>query len=112
MPRKEEHLLSNYEKFKLRNTQKELGNIQKLIRKTVSTQTIDFTRVILFITQKIYFFLSCTQNNSFNQKASMFGIEENDSAHPIFENNPKKGPSKTQILMPINGQHRVTDKVF
>ena len=46
-------------------------------------------------------------------KASMFGIEENQpTTHPIFENNPKKGPSKAHILMPINGQHRVTDKVF
>ena len=45
VPRKEEHLLTNYEKFKLKTTQKELGNIQKLTRKTVATQTIDFTRV-------------------------------------------------------------------
>ena len=47
VPRKEEHLLTNYEKLKLKNPQKELGNIQKLIRKTVATQTIDFTRVNL-----------------------------------------------------------------
>ena len=44
----------------------------------------------------------------------MFGVEDNEASniHPIFENNPKRGPTKTQVLMPINGQHRVTDKVF
>lgn len=89
VPRNEEHLLTNFEKSKLNNPRKELGSIQKLIKKTVATQTIDFTR------------------------ASMFGIEENsNNQHPIFDSNVKKGPSKTQILMPINGQHRVTDKVF
>lgn len=45
VPRKEEHLLTNYEKLKLSGPQKELGTLQKVTRRTVSTQTIDFTRV-------------------------------------------------------------------
>ena len=45
VPRKNEQILSNYEKMKLGHPQKELDSLKKLTRKTVGTQTIDFTRV-------------------------------------------------------------------
>ncbi len=45
VPRKNEQILSNYEKIKLGHPQKELDSLKKLTRKTVGTQTIDFTRV-------------------------------------------------------------------
>jgi hypothetical protein len=51
-------------------------------------------------------------------QASIFGVEGADAlkaeqpTHPIFENRERKKPAKSQILMPLNGQQRVTDKVF
>ncbi|CAF0843075.1 unnamed protein product [Brachionus calyciflorus] len=88
VPRENDHIFTNYEKMKFIYPRKELNNLQKLIKKSVSTQTVDFT------------------------KASIFGIDSEDQVHPIYENRARVAPTKTQILMPINGQQRVTDKVF
>lgn len=114
MPRKSEHLYSNYEKMKFLNPKKELGILQKLTKKTVSTQTIDFTKVpILAQLQRILIKNFNSNLTKYKKKqASLFGVDSEDQVHPIYENRDRHGPSKTHILMPINGQQRVTDKVF
>lgn len=105
VPRESEHILTNYEKMKFIYPRKELNNLQKLIRKSVATQTVDFTKVL--IKEK---YLETIILNLL--KASIFGIEPETDIHPIYESNSRIGPTKAQILMPINGQQRVTDKVF
>ena len=44
VPKQTEHLLTNVEKSKLKN-QTELRSLQKLTKRTIGTQTIDFTKV-------------------------------------------------------------------
>ena len=44
VPKQNEHLLTNVEKSKM-TVQKELRNLQKLTKRTIGTQTIDFTKV-------------------------------------------------------------------
>ncbi len=45
VPKQNEHLLSNLEKSKLNSSMKERDQVQKVTKRTVATQTIDFTRV-------------------------------------------------------------------
>jgi hypothetical protein len=47
VPRQADILFTNYEKNKLFGSQKQLGSIQKLTRKSVATQTLDLSRVII-----------------------------------------------------------------
>ena len=52
------------------------------------------------------------------KKASIFGVEfsevttQSTQIHPIFDQQERRSLSKSKVLMPINGQNRVTDKVF
>lgn len=92
VPKQNEHLLTNTEKIKLNNSRREINNVQKVTKRTVATQTIDFTR------------------------ASLFGVEsdlnKSDQIHPIYESRDRKPPSKSQVNMPLTGTNRVTNKVF
>lgn len=45
VPKKTDHIYTNFEKMKFLHPQRELGNLQKLTKKSVATQTIDFTKV-------------------------------------------------------------------
>ena len=114
VPRKNEQILSNYEKMKLGHPQKELDSLKKLTRKTVGTQTIDFTRVF----NLVYSFFFCLIILINIKKASIFGVEfsevttQSTQIHPIFDQQERRSLSKSKVLMPINGQNRVTDKVF
>lgn len=47
VPRETDHIFTNYEKMKILHPKKELNGLQKLIKKSVSTQTVDFTKVYL-----------------------------------------------------------------
>lgn len=105
VPRKTDHILTNLEKKIKTKPIKELGTLQKLLRRTVATQTIDYT------------------------KASLFGINDEyikreNRLHPIYDelqqketNNDGNNNSriKSNYLMPLNDQHRnykVTSNVF
>jgi hypothetical protein len=46
VPRKDEHIMTNFEKKQKLKPTKELNSLQKLTKKTVSTQTIDHVKVI------------------------------------------------------------------
>ena len=46
VPRKNDRIMTNLEKKNKLKPTKELASLQKLTRKTVATQTIDYTKVI------------------------------------------------------------------
>lgn len=48
VPQESEHIFTNYEKMKFIYPKKDLNKLQKLIRKSVATQTVDFTKVFFF----------------------------------------------------------------
>lgn len=103
VPRHTDHILTNLQKKIKSKTSKELGSLQKLTRRTVATQTIDYT------------------------KASLFGINDEymkreNRLHPIYDdleqketNNEASKRANSNYLMPLNDQHRsykVTSNVF
>lgn len=73
--------------MKLLQPQKELGNLQKLTKKSVATQTLDFTR------------------------ASIFGVDSDEKFNTIFEDKSKR-LTRAQSFVPLNALNRVIDKVF
>jgi hypothetical protein len=58
VPRENEKILTNFEKMKTLNPQRELNNLQKVIKKSVSTQTIDFVKVTFIELRNDYSLLS------------------------------------------------------
>lgn len=95
VPRASAHIPNNLEKMTVLYPKKELASLKKVTKKTISTQTIDFT------------------------KSSVFGADielvNREKTHPIYENIQKRMGQNSQIIMPINDHNRpfkVTDKVF
>jgi hypothetical protein len=126
VPRKDEHIMTNFEKKQKLKPTKELNNLQKLTKKTVSTQTIDHVKVKYLEklkTTHIYIYI-----NVKIKKASLFGIEDEytkrDKLHPIYsesqsatnqKNKAAGNSTNPQFLLPLNDQHRsyrVTNNVF
>ena len=57
MPKKDEKILTNIEKMRIKIPQKELATLQKVTKKSIATQTIDFMKVNLLFYYFIYIYI-------------------------------------------------------
>lgn len=121
VPKKTDHIYTNFEKMKYQYPQRELGNLQRLTKKSVATQTIDFTKVnyqnssILFRVKFYcccYIYLSISLKRSVNIWNRRWRRTNSSDLRGSGTTTKMRAQTKTPVFAPLNAQNRVTDKVF